>query len=209
MKKAMFILLILAWVQAFAQAEVNKKEIRTLHDRKGSGFYLAGTVGYSRMEAKDAMTLGGRAAFIFNHSTAVGLAGYGFFNNLDGYNLPAGGMNWYSLAGGYGGVFIEPIVGGSRPLHVSFPVLFGMGGAGLVRNTGQGTWDDYFDVELPETDFFFIVEPAMDLELNLTSFFRLAITISYRFTSDITLTGKAPDVLQGANIGLTFKLGKF
>ncbi|WP_372949619.1 hypothetical protein [Mariniphaga sp.] len=205
----MFILLSFAFVFAFAQDDEKSNEIRTLSGNKSLGFYGAATIGYSQMEAKDALVIGGRAGLIFNHSTALGLAGYGFFNNLDGYNLPVGGEGWYSLAGGYGGIFIEPILGATKPVHVSFPVLVGMGGVGLVRNVGPGTWEDPWDIEIPENDFFFVLEPAVDLEFNLTSFFRMAATLSYRFTSNVELIGKTPDVLQGWNFGLTFKFGKF
>ncbi len=205
----MFLLLTFAFVLAFALNDEKNHEIRTLSGQKGLGFYGAAAIGYSQMEAKDALLIGGRAGLIFNHSTALGLAGYGFFNNLDGYNLPVGSQAWYSLAGGYGGIFIEPIVGAFKPVHVSFPVLLGMGGVGLVRNIGPGTWEDPFDIEIPENDFFFVLEPAVDLEFNVASFFRLAATLSYRFTSNVELTGKTPDVLQGWNFGLTFKLGKF
>lgn len=204
----MFIFFVFAFVFASAQVTAKSNEISTLSGNKSLGYYGAAAIGYSQMEAKDALTIGGRAGLIFNHSTVFGLAGYGFFNNLDGYNLPVGGEVWYSIAGGYGGIFIEPIVGATKPVHVSFPVLFGMGGAGLVRNVGPGTWEDPFDIELPENDFFFILEPAMELELNLTSFFRVAATLSYRFTSNVDLTGKTLDVLQGLNFGLIFKLGK-
>lgn len=205
----MFLLFVISFVFAFAQDDAKNNEIRTLSGQNSLGFYGAATVGYTQMEAKDALLIGGRAGLIFNHSTALGLAGYGFFNNLDGYNLPVGSEAWYSLAGGYGGIFIEPIVGTKKPVHVSFPVLLGMGGAGLVRNVGPGTWEDPFNIEMPENDFFFVLEPAVDLEFNLAKFFRMAATLSYRFTSKVELTGKTPDVLQGWNFGLTFKLGKF
>lgn len=205
----MFLLFTIAFVFAFAQDDAKRNEIRTLSGKNSLGFYGAATISYSQMEAKDALVIGGRAGLIFNHSTALGLAGYGFFNNLDGHNLPVGSNAWYSLAGGYGGIFIEPIVGATKPVHVSFPVLLGMGGVGLVRNVGPGTWEDPFDIEMPENDFFFVLEPAVDLEFNVTSFFRMAATLSYRFTSNVELIGKTPDVLQGWNFGLTFKLERF
>ncbi|MGC9353301.1 MAG: hypothetical protein ACP5D9_05660 [Mariniphaga sp.] len=205
----MFLLLTFAFVLAFAQDDEKSNEIRTLSGPNSLGFYGAAAISYSQMEAKDALLIGGRAGLIFNHSTAIGLAGYGFFNNLDGYNLPVGSEAWYSLAGGYGGIFIEPIVGAFKPVHVSFPVLLGMGGVGVVRNVGPGTWEDPWDIETPENDFFFVLEPAVDLEFNVTSFFRMAATLSYRFTSNVELIGKTPDILQGWNFGLTFKLGKF
>ena len=47
----------------------------------------------------------------------------------------------YTLAGGYGGIFIEPILGGTKPVHVSFPVLFGVGGVTLIENYGYNYWE--------------------------------------------------------------------
>jgi len=140
----MFILLTFAFVFAFAQNDEKSNEIRTLSGQKDLGFYGAATIGYSQMEAKDALLIGGRAGLIFNHSAAIG----------------------------------------------------------VVRNDGPGTWEDPWNIEMPENDFFFVLEPAVDLEFNLTSFFRMAATLSYRFTSNVEFTGKTPDVLQGWNFGL-------
>jgi hypothetical protein len=53
--------------------------------------------------------------------------------------------------------------------------------------------------------FFFIVEPAVELEFNLARFFRTAATLSYRYTSDIDLLGMDENVLNGLHLGLTFK----
>ena len=71
-----------------------------------------------------------------------------------------------SIAGGYGGIFIEPILGGLKPVHVAFPVLFGVGGAGLVRHYASGFWN-HPRYDSTKGDFFFIVEPAVELEFNL------------------------------------------
>ncbi|RIH64640.1 hypothetical protein D1164_13440 [Mariniphaga sediminis] len=209
-RTAMLILAILLAMQNFAQVDIKNNEIQTLFSTfKSCGFYGAYSIGYSQMEGKDALVTGGRMGLIFNHFTAVGVAGYGFFNNLDGYHPFVEDPVWYSLAGGYGGIFIEPIINGLKPVHLSFPILFGAGGTGLVRNYGPGQWQDPFDIHFPENAFFFVAEPAVELEFNLTNFFRTAVTLSYRFTSDVELTGKSKDVLQGLFLGLTFKLGKF
>lgn len=184
-------------------------EIETLFSGQRSlGFYGAFTIGYSQINNKDALVSGGRFAMIFNHSTAVGLAGYGFVNNLDGYRWYEDNILRYSLAGGYGGIFVEPIVSGLRPVHLAFPVIFGLGGIGQVRNHYSGTWEPpYYD--MPETDLFFIVEPGVEVEFNLARFFRTAATMSYRFTSNVELTGVDPEVMRGLMFGLTFKFGKF
>ena len=112
------------------------------------------------------------------------------------------------MAGGYGGIFIEPIVAGRKPMHFSFPVLFGIGGAALIENYGWNNWDSHPFSEL-DHDVFLIVEPAVELEFNITRFFRTAASVSYRYTSNINLFETDEDVLRGFNFGLTFKFGKF
>lgn len=209
MKKiTLLFMMALTVVLVYGQDE-QRGEIKTLFsNQKSLGFYGSFSLGYSRINAKDALLSGGRAGMIFNHSTAVGLAGYGFVNNMEGYHWPDDNMLRYSLAGGYGGIFIEPIIGGLRPVHLAFPVLFGMGGIAQVRNYGPGYWEfPYFDT--PENDLFFIVEPAVELEFNLARFFRTAATLSYRFTSNVELFDVDPDVLRGFQFGLVFKFGKF
>lgn len=194
---------------AFAQDESRSNEIRTLFsDKKSLGFYGAVSLGYSQINGKDALVSGGRGGVIFNHSTAIGLGGYGFVNNVDAYRWTDESILRYSLAGGYGGIFIEPILGGLNPVHLSFPVLFGMGGVAQVRTFGPGYWENpYFDT--PETDLFFVVEPAVELEVNLARFFRTAVTASYRYTSEVELFAIDPDVLRGWHFGIIFKFGKF
>ncbi len=103
---------------------------------------------------------------------------------------------------------IEPIAGGLKPVHFSFPVVIGMGGVALVENYGWDHWDyDYHGST--EHDIFFVIEPGVELEFNIARFFRTAAGVSYRFTSDVELSGMNQDVLKGLNYKLVFKFGKF
>lgn len=208
--KKIILLMFMAWVVSVTNAqEENSNEIKTLFsDQKSIGFYGALSLGYSQINGKDALVSGGRLGMIFNHSTAIGLAGYGFVNNMDVYKWQNENLMEYSLAGGYGGIFVEPIIRGMEPVHVAFPVLFGLGGVAQVRNYGSGYWEfPYHDTS--ESDMFFIVEPAVELEFNLARFFRTAATLSYRFTSGIEIFEVNQNVLRGLQFGLTFKFGKF
>jgi hypothetical protein len=84
-KYSLMLLLISAVLFTYAQVE-NTGEIQTLFsNQKSLGFYGSFSIGYSQINSKDALVSGGRAGMIFNHSTAVGIAGYGFVNNLDSY----------------------------------------------------------------------------------------------------------------------------
>ncbi len=170
MKKLILLLHFVCAVFISVAQDEQSGELQTLFaDRSSLGFYGSLTMGYSQIHGQDALVSGGRVALIFNHSTAVGLAGTGFVSNINNYNWVEEEFPYFSLAGGYGGIFIEPIVGGLKPVHVSFPIVLGMGGIAHVRNYGRGYFDaPYFD--LPESD-----EILASKRLSSLSVLRLAV----------------------------------
>jgi hypothetical protein len=205
----MFIILAFVCTFANAQDDYRNNEVQTIFAGDNSvGFYGGFSLGYTQIDGKSALISGGRGAVILNHSLALGFAGYGFVNGLedfDSYNYDA---PEYSLAGGYGGLLIEPIAGGLKPVHFSFPVVIGIGGVALVENYGWDYWDYHYP-ESTEHDIFFVFEPGVELEFNVARFFRTAAAVTYRFTSDVELSGMNQDVLKGLNFKLAFKFGKF
>ncbi len=215
-KTALSIILMLGILLANAQDSYQSDEVRTIFSKnKSNGGYGAFTMSYSNIGGYDAFVTGGRGAFIFDHTLAIGLGGYGFVNNLDyDYYHNNSGHN-LSLAGGYGGFLLEPIIAGKSPVHVAFPILIGGGGVSLVD---MYNWD-YWENSYPgyNYDSFFVFEPGVELEFNLARFFRMAAAVSYRYTSEINLYRTeiegsdqfGADALRGFNFGVTFKFGKF
>jgi hypothetical protein len=212
MKKPIFIsaLLILLSAASFSQEDdsIQKtQEFKTLLGHNNhNGFYGAFTVGYSEIEDRQAVVFGGRFEWITGHSLGLGFGGSGFIN--ENHFEPSLNSNVF-LTGGYGGLYIEPILMPNYPVHLSFPILLGGGGVSYV------TEDMNFDHNMIEdSEAFLIAEPAAELELNLTRNFRLAIGASYRFTTpfDVGVSG-SPTVssksLQGFSYMMTFKFGRF
>ena len=188
--------------------ERHRGEIRTLFDpHSGSGGYGAISVGYSQIAGRDAILMGGRGEWVIGHGFGLGLGGYGFLNDPV-YN-PVDDLN-YSLAGGYGGLVMEPIILGWFPVHITLPILIGAGG---VASTSYSTdWYDpyeYWDGYLEDATAFFVAEAGVELEFNLVRFFRLAIFGTYRYTTDIIMQNTSEDALRGWNYGITFKFGSF
>ena len=199
-------LLICIIFTAHSQDDYSNDEVQTIFSKnKSNGGYGALSFGYSFIDGEDAILAGARGGFIFDHSFAIGISASGFINNLDYHTIYDSRQLDYSLAGGYGGLFIEPIIAGKSPVHLSFPVLFGLGGAALIEDHGW-SYDPFNELD---HDLFFVVEPAAELEFNVTRFFRTAAFISYRYTSKIELFETDEDVLRGLNFGVTFKFGKF
>jgi hypothetical protein len=213
MKKTFILpaLLILFCSSAFSQdpefEHYKRQEIKTIlgRNREGGGYGAFGA-GYSVIDDKHAVLFGGRFGWLASHSIGVGIGATGFLNEF--HYEPSLDRKVF-LAGGYGGLYIEPILMPRYPVHLSFPILLGAGGISYVSK------DHEFNNNLIEdSQAFLIFEPAAELELNLTRFFRLAIGASYRFPTafDVGLEGTptaSAESLKGPSYMVTFKFGKF
>lgn len=178
-------------------------------DKVSYGAYGGIRVGYTQVADYNALTFGGRGAWIVGHSVAIGLAANIFITeSTNDYSTID---DWSSLSGAYGGFLLEPIFFGKKPVHFTLPMVVGIG---AISYDG---YDEYYS-ETTNTDEFFVFEPGVDIELNLTRFFRLAVGASYRMTSNVSIgiydssTGTTEfdkGDLNSYNAHLTFKFGKF
>lgn len=214
MKKISSIVMMMLFVFGLAAQEDNKneQEYRTLFggDKTTHGGYGGLSVNYSQIDGKDAILVGARGAWVINHGIALGIGGYGFANDMSYEKSFYGYTDNYSLAGGYGGLIIEPIIGAKWPVHVSLPVLIGAGGVAYI-NQYWNTYDEPYHYEpyAQEADAFFVVEPGIELEFNMVKFMRIAFGGYYRFTSNLALADTEKDILNGFSAGVTLKFGKF
>lgn len=168
-------------------------EMKTLFsDNNGNvkhGGYLGVTIAYSEIEKQPALQIGGRMAWVINHQFALGFAGTGFFNNIDksGTYGPAD----YNLVGGYGGLFFQPILFAKSPVHVSFPILLGVGGIAVnhYEEWNRYHWDEDYNTSdyYYDSDVFLVFEPGIDIEFNMLDFMRMSVGASYRLTNNVNL----------------------
>ena len=101
--------------------------------------------------------------------------------------------------------------------------MIGGGGIGYIQHWGDyDNNDEEYDFADEDSNAFFVIEPGIEVELNLVKWMRMAATISYRYTSDIKLGYKnsiepsnngtmigSEDMLRGFNVGINMKFGKF
>ena len=174
-------------------------------DHTGGG-YGAFTAGYSTIQDRHAYEFGFRGMWVVNHSIAMGFGGTGFANQAM-YNSSSGSDNF--LTGGYGGFIIEPIIAPMYPVHIAFPILIGGGGISYVETD----WEE-FDNFVTATDFFMLIQPGAEIELNVTRFFRIGMGATYRLPTDFNATTTetpelSPQDLKGFTYSLLFKFGRF
>jgi len=205
------IICILVSTVAFTQEPefeyYKNREMKTLlgHDRGGGG-YCSFSTGYSNINDLDAIMFGGRFSWMASHSLGIGMGATGFINEY--HYEPAIDKDVF-LTGGYGGLYIEPVLFPRLPVHLSFPVLLGFGGISFISVDNE--FNENF---LEDSKAFLLVEPAAEVELNLTRFLRLAVGASYRLPTpfNVGLPGSySIDVesLRTPSYTVTLKLGKF
>lgn len=170
------------------------------------------------------LELGGRLGWIMNHGFTFGVAGYGFTGNVKKEvtyadakrNVPGGTTSTFNIGGGYGGLFVEPIVLPKTPVHVSFPIFFGVGGIGYYVPYDINNQNYNYQFGAIENSVVTVFKPGVDLEFNITRFFRLGISANYRLVNNLELTLDEtagtkldPAYLNGFNYGFSLKFGWF
>ena len=203
--------LLFAQVDEEKNQEYQKQnEIQTLfpHQGRGSvGGYGELSVLYTAIDNRDAIIFGARGAALLGHSLAIGLCGSGFINDPKYYSTMT---DQVSITGGYGGLFFEPILFPRFPVHVAFPIMIGGGGVTAARFYEYNDYDDYYPEEV---DAYFVVEPGIELELNITRFCRFSVGGYYRYATNVEMiidgVTLPSDLLNGFSGGVNFKFGRF
>ncbi|MBN1895080.1 hypothetical protein JW906_11320 [bacterium] len=166
-------------------------------------------VKWTSVQKEFGVLVGGRGGWIINHAFSIGAGGYGLVNSIPPQdNVDFG--NWFFsdpvLGMGYGGFEMEVIVRSDRLVHSTIILLIGAGGVGF-HEAWDSDWEDRDDHY--QWDSFFILEPGVNVELNVTGFFRLNVGASYRFVSGVDKWGLSESDIGGPATTLTFKFGKF
>ncbi len=213
MKVSFFLVPVIFLVLAgSALAQESNQEYRSIFSKNDGekvihGGYGAFGIGYTTLDSKPSLRLSFKGAWVINHRFALGMAGNAFYNNLQ----KSVNNNDEYLGGGYGGFYFEPILFPYAPVHVSFPVLIG---GGMASNTPYHSGNMYYPNDQFNYDSFFVLEPGVEMELNMVKFFRLGVGITYRFTNGVLLeyatTAPVPkNALNSFTFYLNFKFGKF
>ncbi|MEM6734728.1 MAG: hypothetical protein AAGC64_01730 [Bacteroidota bacterium] len=173
--------------------------------------------GFGALDLKVGDLIGERAllagvygGFIINRRYLFGLAGYGLATNVrfDGSVPGQEEIKPLNLYGGYGGVLIGITIAPRELIHLSIPIILGAGAWEVV--------DKDFFVNNPadsgftlENSVFFVLEPGLELEFNVTKYFRLGAGVTYRYITGTDLSNVADKDVSGINAIISFRFGKF
>ncbi len=203
------LLLLMFGAPSLAQTneEIPYREMKTVLG-KGNKIRGFGSLDVRMTEFKDDMGLlvGAHGGIILNNSFVIGLGGYGLTTNI-AFEGGEPDEKLY-LYGGYGGLILGAIFAPKEVVHIYTPVLIGAGGIDVSDRNYFNGFNSDFGFSL-ESSAFFVVEPGLEVEVNLTRFFKIGIGASYRLVRETDLENVSDSDLSGFSGGISLKFGKF
>lgn len=203
--KSLFFALLLTCAALVTQAQDTESstETKTLLSGKGKfksvGLMLAPSYQLSTFDGATASLINLRAGAVFGNRLTVG----GFYTaslgdtRPDSETVPGIYMD-YRAAGG----LIEYTLMADKVVHLTFPLQIGGGEVEMDSNT-----DNDFN-QFGESTFF-MVEPAVLLEVNLHKYVRLNAGVAYRWVSDMTYRNLDQSDISGLSMQVGLKFGWF
>ncbi|MDH5599061.1 MAG: hypothetical protein OEY34_08050 [Cyclobacteriaceae bacterium] len=182
----------------------DRNEIKTLTGDGHSGGFFGLTFTVSEFDTEPVVMSGIRAGWIAGRAMGIGFEAHGIVPTAKFDQIVPGKK--VVLLGGYGGMFLEPILFSNQVVHLTFPVAAGSGWLGYHEDWSP----DYTQpTNLVDDDLFWYVEPGVSVELNVAKNFRLAFGGSQRFTKEMDLMNTYAGAFNKRSYYITLKFGKF
>lgn len=123
-------------------------------------------------------------------------------------NFPARKMTYQY---GQAGLMTEYVLASTKLVHLNFNLLTGTGFTLQYDRKEWDDWDfdDWDDDDRHKPDFFFVMEPGVQVEFNLLKWMRFSPGISYRRSFGARENGLSDSDLSNISYNLTFKFGRF
>ena len=183
----------------------NDERSQTLFDGNVShGGYGGLIFGITSVNGQPAFMRGRRGAWILNfsdeHALNLGLGSYRTRNDFNPVEWTIDEVSEPDMRTNYSGFEIEYVNRSYQLVHFSVGSLIG---SGNVR------YDDR-DIDVGRTrDSYFVLQPGVDLNINITNWFRISAGLSYRYASSVNLAGTSNEDLSGVSGILGLRFGGF
>jgi hypothetical protein len=205
MKRTFTLLLLCLSSATFAQ------EIQTIfRNSYSTGGYGALTNKFTTIGGEFANLSGIYGGVYLNHKFMIGIGAMAVTNDLpvpEQYSVNPDKRMSYEY--GQVGLVNEYVLGSNKAVHVVFDLFTGAGFT--LQYQRHSEWDDfdYEDDHAYEKNWFFVAEPGVQLEINLTRWMRVSPGVSYRLAYGSDAAGLTDNDLRDINYNVTLKFGKF
>jgi len=183
--------------------QVNAQQQETLfaNDINHGGFGSL-VYGVTSVNGQAAFLRGTRGAWVIRfsdgHAINIGLAGYRTKSNFDTVNWNRHD-NEPEMRTNYGGFELEYVNNSYRLIHFGAQTLVG---SGTVRYQNGGDFEK-------SSDDYFVLQPAGNIHLNVTHWFRISGSVLYRYAANVNLDGTGNSDLSGFSVSVGLRFGKF
>lgn len=197
---ALFSVLLLMPLVAAAQ------EATLFNDGVNHGGYGGLFTKITPMNGSAALMLGAEATWLIDDQAYVGVQAQGLINEVDANTMQSNGqpyLLWVNEAGLRGGYIhhSEDLV------HFSAGAFLGIGSLQLAD---RYFWWDPAKVEtLGDEEYYFVAEPEVAAELNVTKWMRTKVAGSYRIVAGADANGMTSGDLGGPAGSITLMFGSF
>jgi hypothetical protein len=148
-----------------------------------SGWYGGALFKVGQINSETGFLVGGQGGWIINHRFVLGGKGYILVNPVD-----IEGLQNIVVGFGCGGALFEYIIASNKLLHFNIESMIGIGG---VYNDVKVN-KKYHDPIDYTGDACLVLEPGMNLMLNVIKNFRIGVGASYRYVYGIDYDPGAP-----------------
>jgi hypothetical protein len=155
----------------------------------GEAAYLTGTRGAWMIKFRD------------GHALNIGLGSYrtrSGFHARPGRQTDAGEA--WELQTNYGGLELEYLNRSHRLVHYGAQTTIG---GGEVRYRDRNRAPDR------TSDSYFVLQPGVNVHLNVTRWFRMSGGVFYRYAGGVSLEGTSNSDLSGVSAAIGLRFGKF
>lgn len=204
-------MLMLVWSIGYGQ----DYQIKTLFNgagHRGSGGYGAIGNKFTTIKGEYANMAEIYGGWYINHRFLLGVSVAAVTNNIpvapEFSTMPEVEMSYQY---GQFGLMTEYTLWSHRAIHLSFQLMNGAGfTVQYLRNPWQDEsyWDD-FEQYPHDSNWFFVSEPGVKIEMNIFRWLRFSPGVSYRAAFGSRADGLSDDDLSGTSLNLTLKFGKF
>lgn len=234
MKQKYLIALSILILSIFSFAtNLSAEEEVLLGGRLENGGFGGPSISAGQINDEMGLFVGGRGAWIINHTFSIGFGGEGLVSNHRvqdytqavtswGYDefgnyrqINIIDSSWYLSDMGYGGIILEYIYNSNSIFHFTGSVLIGGGSIAynhepitMQHNNNYMYDNDNITYDKKRSSFFVIV-PSVNAELNVAKWFRLNAGVSYKIVTNVDMPKTTNAQLSGLSGNIIFKFGKF